>query len=68
MLETMEVGKDAKECFAEMGKYRRMQDRLWCQMMQLDSPEIKKSMKELRNRYCKTTFHEIVRVSYAQSE
>ena len=28
-------------------------------MMHLDSPEAKKIMKELRNRYCKTTFHEI---------
>ena len=27
--------------------------------MQLDSPEERKSMKELRNRYCKTTFHKI---------
>ena len=59
MLEKMEVGKDAKECFAEMGEYRKMQDRLWCQMMQLHSPEVKKSMKEIRNSYCKTTFHKI---------
>ena len=59
MLEKMEVGKDAKECFAEMGEYRKMQDRLWGQMMHLDSLEAKKIMKELRNRYCKTTFHEI---------
>ena len=28
MLEKMEVGKDAKECFEEMGKYRKMQDGL----------------------------------------
>ena len=28
-------------------------------MMQLDSPEVKKSMEEFRNRYCKTTFHDI---------
>ena len=59
MLEKMKVGKDAKECFAEMGEYRKMQDRLRGQMMQLDSPEVKKSMEEFRNRYCKTTFHEI---------
>ena len=59
MLEKMEVGKDAKECFTEMGEYRKMQDRLWGQMMHLDSPEAKKIMKELRNRYCKAIFHEI---------
>ena len=28
-------------------------------MMQLDSPEVKKSMEKFRNRYCKATFHEI---------
>ena len=59
MLEKMEVGKDAKECFTEMGEYRKMQDRLRGQMMQLDSPKVKKSMGKLRNRYCKATFHEI---------
>ena len=36
-----------------------MQDGLWGQMMQLDSPEVKKSMEKFRNRYCKATFHEI---------
>jgi len=59
MLEKMEVGKDTKECFTEMGEYRKMQDRLRGQMMQLDSPKVKKSMGKLRNRYCKATFHEI---------
>ena len=59
MLEKMEVGKDAKECFAEMGEYRKMQDRLRGQMMQLDSLEVKKSVEKFRNRYCKATFHEI---------
>ena len=59
MLEKMEVGKDAKECFTEMGEYRKMQDRLWGQMMQLDPPEVKKIMKKFRNRHCKATFHEI---------
>ena len=28
-------------------------------MMQLDSPEVKKSMEEFRNRHYKTTFHKI---------
>ena len=59
MLEKMEVGKDAKEWFIEMGKYRKMQDGLWGQKMQLDSPEVKKSMEKFRNRYCKATFHKI---------
>ena len=47
MLEKIEVGKDTKECFAEMGEYRRMQDGLWGQIMQLDSPKVQKSMEEL---------------------
>ena len=42
-----------------MGEYGKMQDRLWGQMMQLDSTEVKKSMEEFRNRHCKTAFHEI---------
>ena len=42
-----------------MGEYGKMQDRLRGQMMHLDPPELKKIMKEFRNRYCKTTFHEI---------
>ena len=40
MLEKVEVGKNFKECFAKMVKYRKMQDGLWGQMMQLDSPEV----------------------------
>ena len=51
--------EDAKECFTKMGEYGKMQDRLWGQMMQLDSTEVKKSMEEFRNRHCKTAFHEI---------
>ena len=46
----MEVGKDTKECFTEMGEYRKMQDGLWGQMTQLDSPELKKSMEEFRDK------------------
>jgi len=59
MLERIEVGKDSKERFAKMGEYRKMQDGLWGQLMQLDSPEVQKSIEELRNRYPKTSFHEI---------
>jgi len=33
MLEKVEVGKDAKECFAEMGKNGKMQDGLGSKMM-----------------------------------
>ena len=61
MLEKMEVGKNTKECFAEMSKYRKMQDGLGSEMMQLDSPELQKSIEELRNWYCNTTFHEITK-------
>ena len=44
MLEKVKVGKNAKECFAEMSKNRKMQDRLGSQMMQLDFPELQKSI------------------------
>ena len=57
----MEVGKDTKECFAEMSKYRKMQDRLRSQMMQLDSPELQESMEELWHRNCKTVFHKVTK-------
>ena len=46
MLEKMKVGKDTKECFAEMSEYRKMQDGMWGLMMQLDSLEVKKSMEK----------------------
>ena len=49
-LEKMKVGKNAKECFAEMDEYRKMQDGLRGQMMQLDSPEVKKSVEKFLNR------------------
>ena len=58
-MEKMEVGKDTKECFAEMSEYRKMQNGLGSQMMQLDSPELQKSMEELSHRNCKTAFYEI---------
>jgi len=59
MLEKMEVGKDPKECFTEMSKNRKIQDGLGSQMMQLDLPELQKSIEELKHRKCKTTFHKI---------
>ena len=59
MLEKVKVGKDTKECFVEMSKNRIMQDGLRSQMMQLDSPELQKSIEELRYRKCKTAFHKI---------
>ena len=59
MLKKMEVGKDSKESFAEMSEYRKMQDGLGSQMMQLDSPKLQKSMEKFRHRNGKTTFHEI---------
>ena len=59
MLEKMEMRVDAEECFTEMGEYRKMQDRLWGQMMQLDSPKLKKGIERFRDRHCKTAFYEI---------
>ena len=59
MLEKMEMGKNPKECFAEMSKNGKMQDGLGSEMMQLDSPKLQKSMEEFINRNGKATFHEI---------
>ena len=59
MLEKMEVGKDTKEFFAEMSKYRKMQDRLVSEIMQLDSAELQRSIEEFRHRKSKTPFHKI---------
>ena len=59
MLEKMEMREDAMECFTKMGEYRKMQDWLRGQMMQLDSPELKMGVKEFWDRYCETTFYEI---------
>ena len=61
MLKKMEVGKDSKESFAEMSEYRKMQDGLGSKMMQLDSPELQKSIEELRYRKCKTAFHKVTK-------
>ena len=59
MLKKMEMGKNTKECFTEMSKNRKMQDGLGSKMMQLDSPELQKSIEELRYRKCKTAFHKV---------
>ena len=55
----MEVGKNTKEYFAEMSKNKKIQDGLGSKMMQLDSPELQKSIEELRYRKCKTAFHNV---------
>ena len=59
MLKKMEMGKNTKECFAEMSKNRKMQDGLGIQIMQLDSPKLNQSMEKFRHRNGKTTFHKI---------
>ena len=59
MLKKVKVGKNAKECFTEMSKNRKMQNRLGSQMMQFDSPELQKRIEEFRHGKCKTMFHEI---------
>ena len=58
MLEKIEMCKNPKESFAEMSKYRKMQDRLGSEMMQLNS-KLQKSIEEFRNRNGKATFHKI---------
>ena len=59
MLKKMEMGKNTKECFAEMSKNRKMQDGLGSEMMQVKYPELQKSIEELRYRKYKTAFHKI---------
>jgi len=59
MLEKVKVGKNAKECFAEMSKNRKTQDGLGSQMMQLNSLELQKSIEKFRYGKCKAAFHEI---------
>ena len=59
MLKKMKMGRNTKECFAEMSKNRKMQDGLGSKMMQLDSPELQKSIEELRYRKWKTAFHKV---------
>ena len=46
MLEKMKMRGDAKECFSQMCEYRKMQDRLLGQMMQLDFPVLKEGVEE----------------------
>ena len=58
-MEKVKVRKNAKECFAEMGKNGKMQNRLRSQMVQLDSPKLQKSIEKFRYGKCKTTFHKI---------
>ena len=59
MLGKMKMREDAKECFTQMCEYQKMQDRLWGQMMQLDSLELKNGVEEFQDRHCKTVFYEI---------
>ena len=59
MLKKVKVGKNAKDCLAEMSKSGKMQNGLWCQMIQLDSPKLQKSREKFWYRKCKTTFHEV---------
>ena len=59
MLKKVKMGKNAKECFAEMSKNRKMKNGFGSQMMQLDSPELQKSIEKFRHEKCKATFHEI---------
>ena len=59
MFKKVKVEKNAKECFAEMSKNRKMQNGLGSQMMQLDSPGLQKSIEKFRHGKCKATFHEI---------
>ena len=59
MLKKVKVGKNAKERFIEMSKNRKMQNGLRSQMMQLNSPELPKSIEKFWHGKCKATFHEI---------
>ena len=59
MLENVKVGKNSKECFAQMGKNGKMQNRMRSQMMQLDSPKLQKGIEKFRYGKGKTTFQEV---------
>ena len=56
MLKKVKMEKNAKECYAEMSENRKMQNALGSQMMQLDSPELQKSIEKFR-LYLARTFH-----------
>ena len=58
-MEKVKIWKNAKECFAEMGKNGKMQNGMRSQMMQLDSPKLQKSIEKFRYGKHKTTFHEV---------
>ena len=61
------MGTKVKKCWKRWkwgmiprnAKYRKMQDGLGSQMMQLNSLKLQQSMEEFRHRNSKTTFHEI---------
>ena len=67
MLKKVKMGKNAKECFAEMSENRKMQNGLRSQMMQLDSPKLQKSIEKFRYGKRKTTFHEVTVGVYCQA-
>ena len=58
-MEKVKMRKNAKECFAEMGKNGKMKNGMRSQMMQLDSPKLQKSIEKFRYRKRKSTFHEV---------
>ena len=67
MLKKVKVGKNTKEGFTKMSKNGKMQNGLRCQIMQLDSPELQKSIEKFRYGKRKTTFHEVTVGVYRQA-
>jgi hypothetical protein len=61
MMEQMKMRLDADKSFTQMCEDGNMKDGLWGQMMQLDSPEFQKSMKEIRSMNGKTAFYKIAK-------
>ena len=49
MLKEMKMWLDAKESLAQMSEDSKMKNGLRGQMMQLDTPKLKKRMEEIRN-------------------
>ena len=49
MLKQIEMGFDPQKSFTKMNKNRDMKDGIWCQVMYLNPPMMKKISEEIRS-------------------
>ena len=61
MLEELEMWQDANESFTRMCENGKMENGLWGEMMQLNSPKLQKGLKEIRYGNSKAALHEIAK-------